>query len=66
MQVIQTIISYLVIAAGFITSLFSWGTPSLVPYTNDYEIPENIPEYSVIPTEEKPTGLQNGYGIRKT
>ena len=53
MQVIQTIISYLVIAAGFITSLFSWGTPSLVPYTNDYEIPETIPEYSVIPTEEK-------------
>ncbi|MBR3802457.1 MAG: alpha-L-rhamnosidase N-terminal domain-containing protein [Clostridia bacterium] len=53
MQVIQTIISYLVIAAGFITSLFSWGTPNLVPYTNDYEIPETIPEYSVIPTEEK-------------
>ena len=53
MQVIQTIISYLVIAAGFITSLFSWGTPSLVPYTNDYEIPETIPEYSVIPTDEK-------------
>ena len=53
MQVIQTIISYLVIAAGFITSLFSWGTPNLVPYTNDYEIPETIPEYSVIPTGEK-------------
>ncbi len=53
MQIIQTIISYLVIAAGFITSLFSWGTPSLVPYTNDYDIPDSIPEYSTISTEEK-------------
>ena len=53
MNVLQTIISYLVIAAGFITSLFSWGDPSLVPYTNDYEIPETIPGYSVISTDEK-------------
>ncbi len=53
MQIIQTIISYLVIAAGFITSLFSWGTPELVPYKNEYEIPDSIPEYSVIYTEEK-------------
>lgn len=53
MNVLQTIISYLVIAAGFITSLFSWSDPSLVPYTNDYEIPETIPGYSVISTDEK-------------
>ncbi|MBQ5591741.1 MAG: glycoside hydrolase [Clostridia bacterium] len=53
MRVIQTIISYLAIAAAFLSSLFSWGEPSLIPYTNDYEIPETIPEYSVISAEEK-------------
>ncbi|MBO5420794.1 MAG: glycoside hydrolase [Clostridia bacterium] len=53
MQVIQTIISYLAIAAAFITSIFSWGDTVMIPYTNDYTIPDTIPEYSVIPTEEK-------------
>ncbi len=53
MQIIQTIISYIVIAAGFVTSLFSWGDPTFVPFENDYEIPDSIPEYSVISTEEK-------------
>ncbi len=53
MRVLQTIISYLAIAAAFISSLFSWGEPVLVPYTNDYEIPDTIPEYTVISTEEK-------------
>ncbi len=53
MQIIQTIISYLVIAAGFVTSLFSWGNNAFVPYTNDYVIPETIPEYSTISTEAK-------------
>lgn len=53
MQILQTIVSYLVIAAGFITSLFPTGDLTMVPYTNDYKIPESIPEYSVISTQEK-------------
>ena len=53
MQIIQTIISYLAIAGAFLSSLFSWGEPVFVPYTNNYTIPEDIPEYRVISTEEK-------------
>ncbi|MBE6782531.1 MAG: glycoside hydrolase [Ruminococcaceae bacterium] len=53
MQILQTIISYLAIAAAFITSIFSWGDSAMIPYTNDYKIPDNIPEYSVISTDEK-------------
>ncbi len=53
MQFLQTIFSYLAIAAAFITSIFSWGETAMIPYTNDYEIPDSIPEYSMISTEEK-------------
>ena len=53
MQIIQTIISYIAIAAAFITSLFPQGAKEMVPFKNDYTIPESIPEYSVISTEEK-------------
>ena len=53
MQIIQTIISYIAIAAAFVSSLFSGGEVSLIPYTNDYDIPESIPGYSVISTDEK-------------
>ena len=53
MQILQTIISYLVIAAGFITSLFPTGDLTMVAYKNDYTIPDSIPEYRVISTEEK-------------
>ena len=53
MQILQTIVSYLVIAAGFITSLFPTGDLTMVPYKSDYKIPESIPEYSVISTQEK-------------
>lgn len=53
MRFLQTVISYLAIAAAFISSLFSWGESVMVPYTNDYEIPESIPEYQTISTEEK-------------
>ncbi len=53
MQILQTIVSYLAIAAAFISSLFPQGDLVLIPYTNDYKIPESIPEYSVISTEEK-------------
>ncbi|MEE1012610.1 MAG: alpha-L-rhamnosidase N-terminal domain-containing protein, partial [Acutalibacteraceae bacterium] len=53
MQFIQTIISYLAIAAAFVSSIFSFGDTSFVPYTNNYKIPETIPEYSAISTKEK-------------
>lgn len=53
MQLLQTIISYLAIAGAFISSLFSGGEKAMTPFTNDYDIPETIPEYSVIATEEK-------------
>ena len=53
MQIIQTIVSYLAIAAAFITSIFSCGDSVMVPFRNDYDIPESIPKYNVISTEEK-------------
>ncbi len=53
MDILQTIISYLAIAAAFVSSLFSWGKTELVPFTNEYEIPESIPGYTAISTEAK-------------
>ncbi len=53
MNILQTIISYLAIAATFISSIFSWGESAMIPYTNDYKIPDSIPEYNIIFTEEK-------------
>ncbi len=53
MNILQTIISYLAIASAFISSIFSWGEAAMIPYTNDYKIPDSIPEYSVISTVEK-------------
>ena len=53
MNIIQTIISYFAIAAACISSIFSWGDAAMKPFTNDYEIPDSIPEYSVISTDEK-------------
>lgn len=53
MQTLQTIVSYLAIAAAFITSLFPRGATEMIPYTNQYKIPEAIPQYSTISTDEK-------------
>ncbi len=53
MNILQTIISYLAIAAAFISSLCSWGKTEMIPFSNDYEIPDSIPGYNVISTEEK-------------
>ncbi len=53
MNILQTIISYLAIAGAFISSVFSFGDATIIPFSNDYEIPESIPEYSVISTEVK-------------
>ena len=53
MQILQTIVSYLAIAAAFITSLFPKGDLTMIPFTNDYKLPDSIPAYSVISTDEK-------------
>ncbi|MBQ7861079.1 MAG: alpha-L-rhamnosidase N-terminal domain-containing protein [Clostridia bacterium] len=53
MNILQTIISYLAIAAAFISSFFSWGDAAMIPFRNDYTIPESIPGYSAISTEAK-------------
>lgn len=53
MRAIQTIISYLAIAAAFLSSIFSFGDSEMIPYTNNYEIPDSIPGYQVISDEEK-------------
>ena len=53
MNILQTIVSYFAIAAACISSFFSWGDATMTPFANDYEIPESIPEYTVISTEEK-------------
>ena len=50
MQILQTIISYLAIAAAFISSLLPQGDVKMIPFTNDYKIPDSIPGYSVIST----------------
>lgn len=53
MNILQTVVSYFAIAAAFISSFFSWGDAAMVPFRNDYKIPDSIPGYSVISTEEK-------------
>ncbi len=53
MNILQTIISYFAIAAAFISSIFSWGDAEMTPFTNDYKIPDSIPEYCLISTREK-------------
>ena len=53
MQILQTVISYFAIAAAFISSIFSWGDAVMVPFRNDYKIPEGIPAYSTVSAEEK-------------
>ncbi len=53
MNILQTILSYLAIASAFLSSFFSWGEATMIPFTNDYTIPYNIPAYSVISTDEK-------------
>lgn len=53
MRIIQTIISYFAIASALLASLFSFGEPVLKPYSNEYQIPESLPAYSTISTDEK-------------
>lgn len=53
MQILQTIVSYLAIAGAFLSSVFSVGDPTMIPFTNAYEIPETIPSYTVISDQPK-------------
>ncbi len=53
MKILQIIISCLLIVAAFISLIFPWSDSTMIPYKNDYEIPDSIPEYTVISTEEK-------------
>ncbi len=57
MKKILIIVLSLLIVAGIVlshySSLFLWSDSTMTPFTNDYQIPESIPEYSVISTAEK-------------
>ncbi len=53
MNILQTIISYIAIAAAFVSSIFSFGDSTMIPYANDYKIPDSIPGYRVISVQEK-------------
>ena len=48
------LISYIYIAIAFLTSLFTFKQGDFVPFANEYDIPESIPAYQTISTEEKP------------
>lgn len=52
-KVIVPIIAIVLIMAIFASIFFVGGNETMKPFSNNYEIPENIPEYSVISTEEK-------------
>ncbi len=56
-KLLLLIIPAVLIVASLIFSYYSpllfWGNMTNTPYTNDYQIPENIPEYQVISTGEK-------------
>jgi len=57
MKKIQIVLSCLTIVLALVFShfspLFLLVGPETLPYTNDYKIPENIPEYRVLSTKEK-------------
>ncbi len=53
MRFLTTIVSYLAIAVAFLSSIFSFGKVNIVPFRNEYSIPENIPAYQVVDNEEK-------------
>ena len=56
-KILLLIIPAILIVASLVFSYYSpllfWGNMTNTPYTNDYEIPESIPEYQVISTDEK-------------
>ena len=56
-KLLLLIIPVILIVASLVFSYYSpllfWGNMTNTPYTNDYQIPESIPEYQVISTGEK-------------
>ena len=56
-KILLLIIPAVLIVASLIFSYYSpllfWGNMTNTPYTNDYQVPESIPEYQVISTGEK-------------
>ena len=56
-KLLLLIIPAVLIVASLVFSYYSpllfWGNMTNTPYTNDYQIPESIPEYQVISTGEK-------------
>jgi hypothetical protein len=42
-----------VLVFSYYSPLLFWGNMTNTPYTNDYQIPDSIPEYQVISTSEK-------------
>ena len=56
MKILQIIVSSILIVAmvvfSYFSPLFIMGTTA-IPYSNDYEIPDNISEYQMISTESK-------------
>ena len=53
MRFLTTIVSYLAIAVAFLSSIFSWGSKEMIPFRNNYSLPSEIPEYTVLSSEEK-------------
>ena len=53
MRFLTTIVSYLAIAIAFLSSIFSWGSKEMIPFRNNYSLPSEIPEYTVLSSEEK-------------
>lgn len=51
--IIPALLIVAVLVLSHFSPLFLMGGSVMKPFTNDYEIPESIPEYQVIPTGEK-------------
>ena len=53
MRFLATIVSYIYIAIAFLSSIFSFGRGDMIPFRNNYSLPSEIPEYTVLSSEEK-------------
>ena len=53
MRFLTTIVSYLAIAIAFLSSIFSFGRGDMIPFRNNYSLPSEIYEYTVLSSEEK-------------
>ena len=53
MRFLAELVSYIYIAIACLTSLFTFKQGDFVSFANEYDIPEVIPEYQTISTDEK-------------